>query len=138
MLPNLLRLAFTVIVLIAARCLLAADRSPNVVLILIDDMGWTDLSCYGSMFYETPNIDRLAASGMRLTNGYSACTVCSPTRSAVMTGKYPARLHITDWIAGSQRPFAKLKIPDWRQYLPHEETTVADVFHRAGYATCHI
>src|SRR5215831_4326382 len=76
----------------------AAERPPNVILMLIDDMGWTDLSCYGSRFYETPNIDRLASSGMRLTHAYSACTVCSPTRSAVMTGKYPARLHITDWI----------------------------------------
>src|SRR4051794_12466231 len=116
----------------------AADRPPNVILILIDDMGWTDLSCYGSKFYETPNIDRLAASGMRLTHSYSACTVCSPTRSAVMTGKYPARLHITDWIAGSERPNAKLKIPDWRQYLPHEEITIAEVFKANGYATGHI
>ena len=115
-----------------------ADRPANVILILIDDMGWTDLSCYGSKFYETPNIDRLAASGMRLTSGYSACTVCSPTRAAVMTGKYPARLHITDWIAGHERPFAKLKIPDWRQYLPHEEITVAEAFQANGYATCHI
>src|SRR5690349_6867893 len=96
--------------------LLAAEHPPNVILILIDDMGWTDLGCYGSTFYETPHIDRLAASGLRLTNGYSACTVCAPTRAAVMTGKYPARLHITDWIAGHARPFAKLKIPDWRQY----------------------
>src|SRR5438874_5265948 len=118
--------------------LLAADRAPNVILILIDDMGWTDLSCYGSKFYETPNIDRLAASGMRLTHAYSDCTVCSPARSAVMTGKYPARLHITDWIAGSERPYAKLKIPDWRQYLPHEETTIAEVFKANGYVTCHI
>ena len=62
--------------------LAAADRRPNVVLILIDDMGWTDLSCYGSKFYKTPNIDRLAGGGMRLTHGYSACTVCSPTRAA--------------------------------------------------------
>ena len=111
---------------------------PNVVVILVDDMGWTDLSCYGSKFYETPNIDRLAASGMRLTHSYSACTVCSPTRSAVMTGKYPARLHITDWIAGSERPNAKLKIPDWRQYLPHDEITIAEVFKANGYATGHI
>ncbi len=116
----------------------SADHAPNVILILIDDMGWTDLSCYGSRFYETPNIDRLAASGMRLTHAYSACTVCSPTRAAVMTGKYPARLHITDWIAGSERPNAKLKIPDWRQFLPHEETTIAEVFKANGYATCHI
>jgi arylsulfatase A len=116
----------------------ASDRPPNVMLILIDDMGWTDLSCYGSELYETPNIDRLAASGMRLTHAYSACTVCSPTRSAVMTGKYPARLHITDWIAGSERPNAKLKIPDWRQYLPHEEVTIAEFFKANGYSTCHI
>lgn len=115
-----------------------ADRPPNVILILIDDMGWTDLSCYGSKFYETPNIDKLAASGTRFTNGYSACTVCSPTRAAVMTGKYPARLHITDWIAGHNRPFAKLKPPEWQQHLPLEETTIAEVFQKAGYVTCHI
>jgi arylsulfatase A-like enzyme len=131
-------LTFGTLVIGLACVATAADRPPNVVLILIDDMGWTDLSCYGSKFYETPNIDRLAASGMRLTHGYSACTVCSPTRAAVMTGKYPARLHITDWIAGHQRPYAKLKVPDWQQYLPHEEMTIAEVFKAAGYATCHI
>src|SRR6476469_9093350 len=127
-----------VFVIAAANPLHAADRPPNVVLILIDDMGFTDLSCCGSLFYETPNIDRLAASGMRLTHGYSACTVCSPTRAAVMTGKYPARLHITDWIAGHQRPYAKLKVPEWRMYLPHEEITIAETFKANGYATCHI
>ena len=95
--------------------------TPNVILILIDDLGWTDLGCQGSKFYETPHIDRLAASGMRFTQGYSACTVCSPTRAAVMTGKYPARLHITDWIAGHKRPFAKLKVPDWTMHLPHDD-----------------
>jgi len=128
---------FTIISTFAATGIFAAG-GPNVILILIDDMGWTDLSCYGSKFYETPNIDRLAAGGMRLTHSYSACTVCSPTRSAVMTGKYPARLHITDWIAGSERPNAKLKIPDWRQYLPHDEITIAEVFKSNGYATGHI
>src|SRR5205809_5515793 len=115
----LLRRLLIALFWLATATAIAADRPPNVILILIDDMGWTDLSCYGSTFYETPHIDRLAASGMRLTNGYSACTVCSPTRAAIMTGKYPARLHITDWIAGHQRPFARLKVPDWRQYLPH-------------------
>lgn len=133
------RVVVVAIVLLSAASLLsAADSPPNVILLLIDDMGWTDLSCYGSKFYETPNIDRLAASGMRLTNGYSACTVCSPTRAAVMTGRYPARLHITDWIAGHQRPFAKLKVPEWTQHLPHEELTVAEAFKAAGYVTCHI
>src|SRR5262245_4430953 len=137
MLSLLRHLLVVLLLAIAFRSSSAADRPPNFILILIDDMGWTDLSCYGSRFYETPNIDRLAASGMRLTHAYSACTVCSPTRSAVMTGKYPARLHITDWIAGSQRPNAKLKVPDWRQYLPREETTIAEVFKANGYTTCH-
>ena len=116
----------------------AAMRPPNVVLILVDDLGWTDLSCQGSTFYQTPNIDRLAKEGMRFTHGYAACTVCSPTRGAVLTGKYPARLHITDWIAGHQRPFAKLKPPDWTQHLPHEETTLAELLKEAGYATFHV
>jgi arylsulfatase A len=113
-------------------------RPPNVILILVDDLGWTDLSCQGSTFYETPHIDRLATEGMRFTHGYSACTVCSPTRAAVLTGKYPARLHITDWIAGHQRPFAKLKPPAWTQHLPHEETTIAELLKAAGYATFHV
>ena len=78
----------------------APARHPNVIVVLVDDMGQTDLSCYGSRFYETPHIDQLAKDGVRFANGYSACTVCSPTRAALLTGKYPARLHITDWIAG--------------------------------------
>src|SRR3954451_11478648 len=72
----------------------------NVLLILVDDWGATDLGCAGSSFHETPNIDGLAASGMRFTQAYSACTVCSPSRAAILTGKYPARLHVTDWIPG--------------------------------------
>src|SRR5687767_5131794 len=78
----------------------AADSKLNFVLILADDLGWTDLGCYGSEFYQTPNIDRLAADGMKFTQGYSACTVCSPTRAAILTGKYPGRLRVTDWIPG--------------------------------------
>jgi arylsulfatase A-like enzyme len=105
---------------------------------LIDDLGWTDLGCQGSEFYETPHIDRLAASGMRLTHGYSACTVCSPTRAAVLTGMYPARLHITDWIEGHKRPFAKLQVPDWTMHLPHDTFTIAEAFQANGYATCHV
>src|SRR5688500_15145701 len=105
---------------------------PNVILILVDDLGWTDLSWQGSTFYETPNIDRLAKDGMRFTHGYSACTVCSPTRAAVLTGKYPARLHVTDWIAGHARPYAKLKPPEWTKYLPHEETTLAELLKAKG------
>ena len=116
----------------------APIRHPNVIVILVDDMGQTDLSCYGSRFYETPNVDKLAKDGVRFTEGYSACTVCSPTRAALLTGKYPARLHLTDWIAGHDRPHAKLKIPDWQKFLPFEEITLAEQFKAAGYATASI
>ncbi len=69
-----------------------AAKNLNFVFILVDDLGWTDLGCFGSTFYETPNVDRLASQGMRFTNAYAACPVCSPTRASIMTGKYPARL----------------------------------------------
>ena len=117
-------------------CVAAAPPAkPNVIVVLIDDMGWKDLSCQGSPLYETPHIDRLASSGMRFTNGYSACTVCSPTRAAMMTGEYPARLRITDWIAGHKRPFAKLQVPEWQLFLPLDTVTVAERLKAAGYAT---
>ena len=116
----------------------AGNKPLNFVFILIDDMGWKDLGCYGSGFYETPNIDALAAQGVRFTNAYAACCVCSPTRASILTGKYPARLHITDWIPGRREPKAKLKTPDFRQELPLEEKTIATVLKRAGYATASI
>ncbi|WP_066836772.1 sulfatase [Rufibacter ruber] len=113
----------------------AQSKKTNIILILADDLGLTDLGCYGSSFYETPNLDKLAASGMRFTNAYSACTVCSPTRAALMTGKSPARLHLTDWIAGQNMPYAKLQVPDWTMFLPLDETTLAEVLKTQGYAT---
>ncbi|MDZ4286718.1 MAG: sulfatase [Prosthecobacter sp.] len=116
----------------------AQERPPNIVFMLIDDMGWTDLGCYGSKYYETPNIDQLAKDGMRFSQAYSACTVCSPTRAAILTGKAPARLHVTDWIAGHARPNARLKIPDWTQHLPLEEETLAERLKTRGYATAGI
>jgi arylsulfatase A-like enzyme len=116
----------------------SAAQKPNFVFFLIDDMGWMDLACQGSKFYETPHVDRLAAQGMRFTNAYAACPVCSPTRASILTGKYPARLHLTDWIAGSNRPFAKLRIPDWTKYLPLEEMTLAEALKPAGYASASI
>ena len=106
-----------------------APRRPNFVFFLIDDLGWKDLGCYGSTFYETPNIDRLAREGMRFTNAYAACPVCSPTRASIMTGKYPARLGITQWIGGPNEP------TPYRHYLPLEEVTIAEVLKEAGYAT---
>jgi arylsulfatase A-like enzyme len=118
----------------------AADSStrPNVILILADDLGWTDLGCYGSDLYESPHLDRLARDGMRFTANYSACTVCSPTRAALLTGKYPARLHITDWIPGMPPENPKLTVPNFTKFLPHEEQTLAEVLHAAGYATASI
>ena len=115
----------------------ATDRL-NVVVFLIDDLGWTDPGCYGNKFHETPHIDQLSKDGLRFTNGYSACTVCSPTRAALLTGQYPARLWVTDWIAGHKRPFAKLKVPDWTMHLPLETHSLAEAFKEAGYATASV
>jgi arylsulfatase A-like enzyme len=116
----------------------AADR-PNFIFILADDLGWKDLGCYGSSFYETPNLDRLAKEGMRFTQAYAACNVCSPTRASILTGKYPARLRLTDYIPGSgDKPTRKLKLPDWTKHLPLEETTIAEALKGAGYATAFI
>ena len=79
---------------------IAASPQPklNFVLILVDDLGWMDLSCQGSDYYKTPNVDRIPNEGIRFTNGYAACAVCSPTRAAVQTGRYPGRVGVTDWI----------------------------------------
>ncbi|WP_395739350.1 sulfatase [Prosthecobacter sp.] len=117
---------------------LPAGAPPNIIVMLIDDMGWTDLSCYGSKYYETPHIDKLAQDGMRFTQAYSACTVCSPTRAAMMTGKSPARLHITDWIAGHVPSNGRLLIPNWTMHLPLEEETLAERLKTRGYATASI
>src|SRR6185436_17989272 len=90
----------------------AAAPRPNIIFILADDLGWRDLGCYGSTFYETPALDRLAGQGLRFTDAYAACNVCSPTRASILTGKYPARLHLTDWLPGRpDRRDQKLKRP---------------------------
>ena len=118
----------------------AADRpQPSIVLFLIDDLGWMDLGCQGSTYYQTPNIDRLAQDGARFTDAYSACAVCSPTRAAILTGKYPARLLLTDWLpSGRWDPKAKLKEGRFVRALPLEEATLAEVLREAGYRTASI
>ena len=123
------------VVLMTAALACAADR-PNVVFILADDLGWADLGCYGSTFYETPNLDGLARQGMRFTDAYAACNVCSPTRASILTGKYPARLHLTDWLNGRpDRPDQKLNRPKFQMFLPLEEFTLAEALKEAGYQT---
>ncbi len=117
----------------------AATPKPNIVFFLIDDLGWADIGCFGSKYYETPNINRLAAQGMKFTSAYAACAVCSPTRASIMTGKYPARLHLTDWIPGEgNSPAHLLKVPAWRQFLPLEEVTIARALKSAGYVSASI
>jgi arylsulfatase A-like enzyme len=127
-----------VILALAAMPVHAQDRPPNVVLILVDDMGWMDLGCQGSDFHETPNIDRLARQGVRFTNAYAAAAVCSPTRAAIMTGKYPARLRITDWIPGVKYPHAEVLGPLFHQEVAHAEVTLAEALRASGYATLHV
>ena len=133
------RLAVFFLVLFAATSLLAAEQPANVVLIVADDLGAMDLGCYGSKFHRTPHLDKLAAEGMRFTQSYSACPVCSPSRAAIMTGQYPQRFQLTDWLPGrSDRPDQKLNRPTLRNHLPLEAMTIADLLKPAGYACASI
>lgn len=113
----------------------ASPERPNIVLILADDLGWSDVSSYGSDLHRTPHIDRLATQGLRFTDSYAAAAICSPTRASIMTGKYPARLHLTNYIAGDKT--LKLKPPEWTRFLPLEEVTIAEALRAAGYSTGH-
>ena len=134
-----LPLAVVLISVAMAPPALAQERRPNVIVIVADDLGWADLACYGSRYHETPSLDRLAREGVRFTQGYAACPVCSPTRAALLTGKYPARLHLTDWLPGRPDMSAqRLLRPPFRQELPLEESTLAELLHAAGYATASI
>jgi arylsulfatase A-like enzyme len=125
---------------LTAAPLVAASRPPNVVFILIDDYGWRDTGYNGSTFYETPHIDSMAKSGMVFTNGYSASPVCSPTRAAIMTGKYPARLHVTAHLQGASNRlhFTKVLQPNVRLELPLAEVTIAELLRERGYRTAAI
>ena len=130
--------AILLAIIIEVFSLRGAETPPNIVFILIDDMGWTDLHCFGSSVYETPHIDALAKQSMKFTNAYAACNVCSPTRASIMTGRYPARLHLTDWIPGHVAPKDKMRVPDWTMYLPHDEITIAQALKSAGYTSASI
>lgn len=142
MLKTLLFLAF---LYSAIASVFAQQLRPNVVFILVDDFGWADVGFNGSKFYETPHIDRLASQGTQFTNGYAAAPICSPTRCNIMTGKYPARLHITDWIPGyqdglNQEQLSKFKMisPQFVLNMPLQETTLAEALKSNGYKTCFV
>ena len=117
-----------------------AAKAPNVVVFLVDDLGQRDIGCYGSTFYETPNVDRLAKEGIKFESGYSTCPVCSPTRSSMMTGRYPVETKITDYIGAASTPKAwnrnTLLLPaPYQTFLDPSEMTIAEVLKGAGYAT---
>lgn len=117
---------------------------PNFLLIVVDDLGYSDLHCYGNHLVETPHIDQLAREGVRFTSAYASCTVCSPTRASLMTGRNPVTVDITDWIPGRQDarggpiPGEMYVVPRFNQQLPLSEITLAEKLHEAGYMTASI
>jgi arylsulfatase A-like enzyme len=114
---------------------------PNIVCIVADDLGWRDLGCYGSSFYETPRLDALVREGTRFSDAYAASPVCSPTRASLQTGQYPARVGVTDWIdfwGGTHPARGKLTDAPYEDCLPAEIETLAELLGNAGYETCHV
>jgi arylsulfatase A-like enzyme len=133
-------LCSVVAIVTACNQLLADVRTPNVVVFLVDDLGQRDIGCYGSTFYETPNVDRLAKEGARFTDAYAACPVCSPTRAAIMTGMWPQRVGITDYIGAPLKPEGwkrntKLLPAPFEDRLDLQAPTLAKLMKGAGYAT---
>lgn len=130
----------SVIVTLLAFATSTTAAPPNVVVILADDLGAHDLGCDGSKYHRTPHLDRLAREGVRFTAGYAACCVCSPTRAALLTGKTPARLGLTDWLPGrrADRPEHPLAPPTIPQQLALDEVTLAEALRDAGYVTGHV
>ena len=114
----------TLFALLFAQAGSAATKQPNVIVVFVDDLGWTDLGCYGSKFYETPHIDRLAKQGAMFTRAYSSCNVCSPTRASLMTGKYPQRVGFTSWL-NPRKPSGPNSAAT---YIPVGETTIGEAF----------
>src|SRR5665213_2842559 len=110
-------------------------KLPNIVLFLVDDLGWGDFGCYGNTFHETPNIDKLASDGLKFTHAYAGAPVCSPSRASIMTGQFPARLHLTQWIPGNVYPHKKLLEADALDHLPEGVATIASELKALGYRT---
>ena len=134
----MIRVASLVLLLLISSSVIAAEP-PNVVLIVADDLCAMDLGCYGGKFHRTPHLDKLAADGMRFTQSYSACPVCSPSRAAIMTGRYPQRFQLTDWLPGQpDRPGHRLNRPMLRNHLPLEAMTIAELLKPAGYVCASI
>ncbi|MEM7573550.1 MAG: sulfatase [Bacteroidota bacterium] len=141
----ILGLSFSLLIVLVNGCigqssvnLDESEPAPNVVFILVDDLGWSDLGVQGNAYYPTPAIDALAAGGLRFTDAYAPAPVCSPSRAAIMSGQHPARLGITDFIPGHWRPYEQLRVPTNRtQYLPTEQLTYGEALQAAGYTTAY-
>ena len=114
----------------------SAGKKWNIVFVLTDDQGWNTVNYHGFGFYETPNMDRIAEEGMFFTDAYAA-PVCSPTRASLMTGKYPARVHLTDYIPGNPWPYRKLATPKQEERLSLDEITIPEMLKKKGYVTGH-
>jgi len=134
-------IVFVLLVLLSFMNLSAQEKvKPNVIFIVVDDLGWADLGCYGADLHETPNIDKLADASQMFTNAYSSAAVCTPTRASLMTGKYPARLNMTIWRewAINQQFDQKLLPPNVEGNLPLSEITIAEKLKEEGYVTAHL
>lgn len=135
--------AFLLLALTLLACTQPADqeasrRPPNIVFLLLDDMGYADVGAYGNAYHKTPNIDRLAADGMRFTDAYAAAPNCSPTRGSILTGRWPARNRVTQYLPGNVLPYAKLLQAELPLGLPLSEAVIAEPLQAAGYATASI
>ncbi len=153
--PLILFLVLTGIAFVSCKDQLNNQKPPNIIFVVVDDLGWKDVGFMGSKFYDTPNIDQLASDGMVFTNAYAACAVCSPTRASILTGRYPARIGITDWIRGRysgfevpedkksptgyyNNPKRALQTPKNPHWMELSEVTIAEMLKTKGYTTGHI
>ena len=138
---NIIKLLLTLFIPLLG-CQEVIKKKPNILFMVVDDLGYSDLGYTGSQLYETPNIDQLAAIGSTFENGYATCAVCSPSRASLLTGKLPARHGITDWIGApsgvdwrNQNRHSKLLPASYESHLPHEDITLAEAFKANNYKT---